>query len=38
TPAGNVDTYTDPAGTTDYTYNEVNNLTELKDPVPTRAV
>ncbi|MFF0889387.1 RHS repeat-associated core domain-containing protein [Streptomyces sp. NPDC003456] len=32
TPAGNVDYYRDPAGTTDYTWNEVNKLTELKDP------
>ncbi|MFG3369558.1 RHS repeat-associated core domain-containing protein [Streptomyces sp. NPDC048156] len=32
TPAGNVDTYQDPAGTTDYTWNEVNKLKELKDP------
>ncbi|MEV1049233.1 RHS repeat-associated core domain-containing protein [Streptomyces sp. NPDC049916] len=32
TPAGNVDTYQDPAGLTDYTWNEVNKLTELKDP------
>ncbi|WVU05534.1 RHS repeat-associated core domain-containing protein [Streptomyces prasinus] len=32
TPAGNVDYYQDPAGTTDYTWNEVNKLTELKDP------
>ncbi|MGW0548099.1 RHS repeat-associated core domain-containing protein [Streptomyces altiplanensis] len=32
TPAGNVDTYTDPAGVTDYTWNAVNKLTELKDP------
>lgn len=32
TPAGNVDTYKDPAGLTDYTWNEVNKLTELKDP------
>ncbi|MFC8176170.1 RHS repeat-associated core domain-containing protein [Streptomyces sp. NPDC057325] len=32
TPAGNVDTYEDPAGLTDYTWNEVNKLTELKDP------
>ncbi|MGW0117905.1 RHS repeat-associated core domain-containing protein [Streptomyces sp. NPDC003327] len=32
TPAGNVDTYEDPAGLTDYTWNEVNKLTQLKDP------
>ncbi|TKS95171.1 RHS repeat domain-containing protein, partial [Streptomyces galbus] len=32
TPAGNVDYYQDPAGKTDYTWNEVNKLTELKDP------
>ncbi|WP_435847476.1 RHS repeat-associated core domain-containing protein [Streptomyces cyaneofuscatus] len=32
TPAGNVDTYQDPAGLTDYTWNKVNKLTELKDP------
>ncbi|MFF8828500.1 RHS repeat-associated core domain-containing protein [Streptomyces sp. NPDC015131] len=32
TPAGNVDTYEDPAGLTDYTWNEVNKLTRLKDP------
>ncbi|MFB7931965.1 RHS repeat-associated core domain-containing protein [Streptomyces sp. NPDC056039] len=32
TPAGNVDTYEDPAGVTDYTWNEVNKLSELKDP------
>ena len=32
TPAGNVDTYEDPAGVTDYTWNEVNSLKELKDP------
>ncbi|MFJ9621959.1 RHS repeat-associated core domain-containing protein [Streptomyces sp. NPDC101181] len=32
TPAGNVDTYEDPAGLTDYTWNKVNKLTELKDP------
>ncbi|MEU9026234.1 RHS repeat-associated core domain-containing protein [Streptomyces sp. NPDC048383] len=32
TPAGNVDYYQDPAGTTDYTWNEVNGLKELKDP------
>ncbi|MET9800298.1 RHS repeat-associated core domain-containing protein [Streptomyces sp. NPDC006368] len=32
TPAGNVDTYTDPAGTTDYTWNAANKLTQLKDP------
>ncbi|MGW9498903.1 RHS repeat-associated core domain-containing protein [Streptomyces prasinus] len=32
TPAGNVDYYQDPAGTTDYTWNEVNKLKELKDP------
>ncbi|MFF1447711.1 RHS repeat-associated core domain-containing protein [Streptomyces sp. NPDC058274] len=32
TPAGNVDYYKDPAGTTDYTWNEVNKLKELKDP------
>ncbi|MEV6808572.1 RHS repeat protein [Streptomyces sp. NPDC051129] len=32
TAAGNVDYYQDPAGKTDYTWNEVNKLTELKDP------
>ncbi|MFF8556455.1 RHS repeat-associated core domain-containing protein [Streptomyces sp. NPDC015501] len=32
TPAGNVDTYQDPAGLTDYTWNKVNKLKELKDP------
>ncbi|AIS02312.1 RHS repeat-associated core domain-containing protein [Streptomyces glaucescens] len=32
TPAGNVDYYRDPAGTVDYTWNEVNKLTQLKDP------
>lgn len=32
TPAGNVDTYQDPAGLTGYTWNKVNKLTELKDP------
>ncbi|MEU6482009.1 RHS repeat-associated core domain-containing protein [Streptomyces sp. NPDC047017] len=32
TPAGNVDYYQDPAGKVDYTWNEVNRLTELKDP------
>ncbi|MFJ4119964.1 RHS repeat-associated core domain-containing protein [[Kitasatospora] papulosa] len=32
TPAGNVDTYQDPAGVTDYTWNEVNKLKSLKDP------
>ncbi|MFF8278858.1 RHS repeat-associated core domain-containing protein [Streptomyces lateritius] len=32
TPAGNVDTYEDPAGITDYTWNEVNRLKQLKDP------
>ncbi|MFE3676058.1 RHS repeat-associated core domain-containing protein [Streptomyces griseus] len=32
TPAGNVDTYKDPAGLTDYTWNKVNKLEELKDP------
>ncbi|MFJ3969188.1 RHS repeat-associated core domain-containing protein [Streptomyces parvus] len=32
TAAGNVDTYKDPAGLTDYTWNEVNKLKELKDP------
>ncbi|MEW2551515.1 RHS repeat-associated core domain-containing protein [Streptomyces zhihengii] len=32
TPAGNVDTYEDPAGVTDYTWDKVNNLTHLKDP------
>ncbi|MFF7270468.1 RHS repeat-associated core domain-containing protein [Streptomyces cyaneofuscatus] len=32
TPAGNVDTYKDPAGLTDYTWNKVNKLKELKDP------
>ncbi|MFF9395297.1 RHS repeat-associated core domain-containing protein [Streptomyces griseoluteus] len=32
TAAGNVDYYQDPAGTIDYTWNEVNKLSELKDP------
>ncbi|MEW2066316.1 RHS repeat-associated core domain-containing protein [Streptomyces sp. NPDC007346] len=32
TPAGNVDTYKDPAGLTDYTWNKVNKLKEFKDP------
>jgi RHS repeat-associated protein len=32
TAAGNVDFYQDPAGKVDYTWNEVNRLTELKDP------
>ncbi|MFH8791941.1 RHS repeat-associated core domain-containing protein [Streptomyces sp. NPDC017941] len=32
TPAGNVDTYEDPAGVTDYTWNKVNKLEKLKDP------
>ncbi len=32
TPAGNVDTYKDPAGLTDYTYDAANRLTALKDP------
>ncbi|MEV0123230.1 RHS repeat-associated core domain-containing protein [Streptomyces sp. NPDC050703] len=32
TPAGNVDYYQDPAGKTDYTWNEVNKLKEFKDP------
>ncbi|MFE4215604.1 RHS repeat-associated core domain-containing protein [Streptomyces sp. NPDC056844] len=32
TPAGNVDTYQDPAGLTDYTWNKVNKLESLKDP------
>ncbi|MFG3101732.1 RHS repeat-associated core domain-containing protein [Streptomyces sp. NPDC048182] len=32
TPAGNVDYYQDPAGKVDYTWNEVNKLTQLKDP------
>ncbi len=32
TPAGNVDYYQDPVGKVDYTWNEVNKLTELKDP------
>ncbi|MEU3549100.1 RHS repeat-associated core domain-containing protein [Streptomyces longwoodensis] len=32
TAAGNVDYYADPAGTTDYTWNEVNKLKQLKDP------
>lgn len=32
TPAGNVDTYKDPAYLTDYTWNKVNKLAELKDP------
>ncbi|MFJ9041892.1 hypothetical protein ACIRF8_35730 [Streptomyces sp. NPDC102406] len=31
TPAGNVDFYQDPAGKTDYTWNEVNTLSSLKD-------
>ncbi|MFJ4839326.1 hypothetical protein [Streptomyces sp. NPDC088746] len=31
-PAGNVDTYQDPAGLTDYTWNEVNKRKSLKDP------
>lgn len=31
TAAGNVDYYQDPAGTVDYTWNEVNKLKELKD-------
>ncbi|KPC90042.1 hypothetical protein ADL27_37880, partial [Streptomyces sp. NRRL F-6602] len=30
TPAGNVDTYTDPQGTVAYTYDAANNLKELK--------
>lgn len=32
TAAGNVDYYQDPAGKVDYTWNEVNKLTDLKDP------
>ncbi|ROQ59131.1 RHS repeat-associated protein [Streptomyces sp. 840.1] len=32
TPAGNVDTYQDPAGLTDYTWNKANKLESLKDP------
>lgn len=32
TPAGNIDTYEDPAGVTDYTWDKANNLTHLKDP------
>ncbi|MEW2319497.1 RHS repeat-associated core domain-containing protein [Streptomyces bauhiniae] len=32
TPAGNVDYYQDPAGKTDYTWNEVNKLKQLTDP------
>ncbi|MFD8222985.1 hypothetical protein ACFV16_02265 [Streptomyces massasporeus] len=32
TPACNVDYYQDPGGATDYTWNEVNKCTELKDP------
>ncbi|MFI7388033.1 RHS repeat-associated core domain-containing protein [Streptomyces sp. NPDC049813] len=32
TPAGNVDFYQDPAGKTDYAWNEVNTLSSLKDP------
>ncbi|WP_138907019.1 hypothetical protein [Streptomyces chryseus] len=32
TPAGNVDTYQDPAGVTGYIWNKVNKLSELKDP------
>ncbi|MEV6785746.1 RHS repeat domain-containing protein, partial [Streptomyces sp. NPDC051098] len=36
TPAGNVDTYQDPAGVTDYTWNEVNRLKEFKDPTGKR--
>ncbi|GGY20520.1 hypothetical protein GCM10010358_83420 [Streptomyces minutiscleroticus] len=32
TAAGNVDYYQDPAGKTNYTWNKVNKLTELKDP------
>ncbi|MEV7137193.1 RHS repeat-associated core domain-containing protein [Streptomyces tauricus] len=32
TPAGNVDFYQDPTGKTDYTWNDVNKLKELKDP------
>ncbi|WP_455569845.1 RHS repeat-associated core domain-containing protein [Streptomyces roseus] len=32
TPAGNVDYYQDPSGITDYTWNEVNKLKQLKDP------
>ncbi|WP_329014131.1 RHS repeat-associated core domain-containing protein [Streptomyces sp. NBC_00690] len=36
TPAGNVDTYTDPSGVTDYTWNAVNKLTQLKEPTANR--
>uniref|UniRef100_UPI00099D38FA RHS repeat-associated core domain-containing protein n=1 Tax=Streptomyces aureocirculatus TaxID=67275 RepID=UPI00099D38FA len=32
TPAGNVETYEDPAGVTDYIWNKVNKLVKLKDP------
>ncbi|MHB9756550.1 RHS repeat-associated core domain-containing protein [Streptomyces sp. BYX5S] len=32
TPAGNVDFYQDPAGKIDYTWNEVNTLSSLKEP------
>ncbi len=32
TAAGNVDTYQDPAGTTDYTWDAANRLSEFKDP------
>ncbi|MEU6846340.1 RHS repeat-associated core domain-containing protein [Streptomyces sp. NPDC046716] len=32
TPAGNVDFYQGPAGKIDYTWNEVNTLSTLKDP------
>ncbi|MEV7699924.1 RHS repeat-associated core domain-containing protein [Streptomyces sp. NPDC086779] len=32
TPAGNVDTYEDPGGLTDYSWNKVNKLSELKSP------
>nr|WP_308403062.1 RHS repeat-associated core domain-containing protein [Streptomyces sp. BV286] len=32
TPAGNVDTYTDPQGVIDYTWDAANNLKTLKDP------
>ncbi|MBB6439638.1 RHS repeat-associated core domain-containing protein [Streptomyces candidus] len=31
TPAGNVDTFRDPSGTIDYTYDAANNLKSLKD-------
>lgn len=32
TPAGDVDTYQDPSGLTDYTWNKVNKLESFKDP------